>query len=214
MNPHQHLEHALTWRYATKRFDSTKKVPEKDWALLTDSLIKSPSSFGLQPWKFIIVQNPDVRKKLRAISWDQGQVTDCSHFVVFASKQSIDVKYIDDYINSIAKTRAIEATQLAGYRQMMIDNLIKGAASVNIIAWAQRQTYIALGFLLESAALLDIDTCPLEGLDPAAYDKILGLEDSDYKTVVAAAVGYRHAEDGYATLKKVRFPAEQVLSIV
>lgn len=134
--------------------------------------------------------------------------------MVFASKQSIDVKYIDDYINSIAKTRAIEATQLAGYRQMMIDNLIKGAASVNIIAWAQRQTYIALGFLLESAALLDIDTCPLEGLDPAAYDKILGLEDSDYKTVVAAAVGYRHAEDGYATLKKVRFPAEQVLSIV
>lgn len=214
MDAAQHLDHALTWRYATKRFDPAKKIAAKDWAVLTQALIKSPSSYGLQPWKFIIVQNSEIRQKLRAVSWDQGQVTDASHLVVFTYRETIDHAYIDSYINSIAATRGIAADKLEGYRQMIISDLVAGPRASIIPTWAQRQVYIALGFLLESAAVLDIDACPLEGLDPAAYDKILGLEGSGYKTIVAAAVGYRHAEDNYGSLKKVRFPAEQVLTIV
>jgi nitroreductase len=207
----QELIEVLNWRYATKKFDAAKKISAETWKALEQSLVLAPSSYGLQPWKFIVVENPALREQLKAASWNQTQVTDASHFIVFTTKEKISEDDVHEFMNLNASTRGMPAEALKGYADMIIGDLVRGPRSAMIHSWAQRQSYIAMGFLMESAALLQVDTCAMEGLDPAAYDKILGLEGSGYKTVAAMAVGYRHAEDKYASAKKVRFPAERVV---
>lgn len=199
----QQIKEALEWRYAVKRFDATKKISAQDWNTLTESLALAPSSFGLQPWKFIVVENPEIREKLKPVSWGQTQVTDASHYVVLAARDGVDEKFIQEYINRVASVRGIPADTLEGYKNMMIDNLAK-APQDKMAQWAKRQVYIALGFVLETAALLKIDATPMEGFDPGAYDKILGLEGTGWNSVVTVALGYRHAEDSFQALKKVR----------
>ena len=174
------IKEALNWRYAVKRFDATKKISGDDWKVLVDSLKLAPSSYGLQPYKFFVIENTQVREKLRAVSWNQSQVTDASHYVVLAYKEKMDVEHIQKYIDTIVKVRGVAPETLDGYKGMMIENLVKGPASAKSDSWAARQAYIAMGTLLETAALLRVDACPMEGLDPAAYDKILGLEGSGY----------------------------------
>lgn len=210
MNTHD-IKTALDWRYATKQFDATRKIPDDQWKTLEESLLKAPSSYGLQPWRFLIVENPQVRSELKPHSWNQGQITDASHLVVFLYKEKLDVDHIKKHISRVAEVRKVEPSALAGYETMMIENLTKGPRSTTIEAWAQRQSYIAMGFLLETAALLQIDACPIEGLDPVQYDKILKLEGTGWKTVAAAALGYRHAEDKYQSSPKVRFKTEDVI---
>ncbi len=205
---------ALEWRYATKKFDATQKIPAEEWKALEQSLVMAPSSYGLQPWKFIVVQNPEVREKLKAASWNQTQVTDASHLVVLATKEKITEEDVQEFMNLNATVRGIPVENLKGYQDMIIGDLVKGPRSAIIGSWAQRQAYIAMGFVMESAAMLKIDTCPLEGLDPAAYDQILDLQGSGYKTVAAVALGYRHADDGYAKAKKVRFAKEKVIQYI
>lgn len=199
----QQIQEALEWRYATKRFDATKKISAQDWKTLTESLALAPSSYGLQPWKFLVVENPEVREKLKPVSWGQSQVTDASHYVVLVARDGVDEKFVQDYINRVASVRGIPTETLDGYKGMMIENLAKGPKD-KISQWTKRQVYIALGFVLETAALLKIDATPMEGFDPAAYDKILGLEGTGWNSVVTVALGYRHAEDGFQALKKVR----------
>ncbi|MDD0852481.1 NAD(P)H-dependent oxidoreductase [Halobacteriovorax sp. GB3] len=201
---------ALDWRYATKIFDADKKINEKDWNTLVESVRLAPSSYGLQPWKFIVVENKELRAKLREVSWNQSQVTDASHYLVFTTLEKLDAQYVDKFVADIAKTRGLQVEDLAGYRDMMVGNLVEGPRSQTIDAWAQRQSYIAMGQLTLAAGLLKIDTCALEGLDPAAYDKLLGLEDGPYKTIAAVALGYRKDDDKYKDLKKVRFDQEEV----
>ncbi len=210
----KNVTEALNWRYATKRFDSTKKISSADWATLEQALILSPSSYGLQPWKFLVIQNPKIREQLKASSWNQTQVTDCSHFVVLATRPKMTEKNVDDYVSQISKVRGTPVASLKEYREMMVGDVVKGPRSEVISFWAQKQAYIAMGFLMETAALLKIDTCPMEGLDPAAYDKILKLEETDFKTAAAVAVGYRHPEDSYQNLKKVRFDRNTVIQII
>lgn len=213
MNKEQILQQ-LQWRYAVKRFDATKKVSSEDWNFLEETLRLSPSSYGLQPWKFILVQNPEVRKKLRAASRDQSQVEECSHFLVMATRTEIAEKDIDRHVQNMAKTRGVGLDTLAGYKAVILGSLVDGPRSTTIKYWAQRQSYIAMGFLMESAALLNIDTCPMEGLDPLAYDKILNLENSGYATVAAVAVGYRHPEDKYQRAQKVRFSKTEIFQTI
>lgn len=201
----------LNWRYAVKRFDPSKKISQKDWEVLEQSLLLSPSSYGLQPWKFLVVQNPDLRKKLRAVSWNQGQVEDCSHFVVFTTRPRITEHDVDRYLKRVSEVRSVPLENLAGAKKAIMGDVVTGVRSQVIQWWAHRQAYIAMGFLMETAALLNIDTCPLEGLDPAAYDKILNLEDSGYLTVAAVAVGYRHSEDKFQFMKKVRYEKPEVI---
>lgn len=201
---------ALDWRYATKIFDADKKINEKDWNTLVESVRLAPSSYGLQPWKFIVVENKELRAKLREVSWNQSQVTDASHYLVFTTLEKLDAQYVDKFVADIAKTRGLQAEDLAGYRDMMVGNLVEGPRSQTIDAWAQRQSYIAMGQLTLAAGLLKVDTCALEGLDPAAYDKLLGLEEGPYKTIAAVALGYRKDEDKYKDLKKVRFNQEEI----
>lgn len=207
----QDILNTLDWRYAVKKFDSAKKISPEHWKVLEESLVKSPSSYGLQPWKFLIVQDPQVRTQLKAASWNQSQVTDCSHYVVMLYKKQMDIPFVEKYIQRIAQVRGVTLESLQGFKNGMIGDLIKGPRAETIKWWAQRQTYIAMGFLLETAALLKIDTCAMEGLDPAAYDKILGLESSEWATVACVALGYRHAEDVTAQRKKIRFENKDII---
>ena len=204
---------ALEWRYATKLFD-TKKLPTATWSALEKSLQLAPSSFGLQPWKFIVVENPEIRAKLRPVSWNQSQVTDASHLVVFTRRTEMTEKDVQDFFDLMVSERKVEADKIEPYRQMMIGGVVKGKDAPTQREWAARQVYIALGQFMAAAGVIGVDTCALEGIDPAAYDEILGLKGSGYETVVACAAGYRSTEDKYATMKKVRFPLSKIFKKV
>ena len=202
---------AQGWRYATKKFDPTKKIPAELWSTLEQTLVLTPSSYGLQPWKFIVVTDAALKAKLRPVSWNQAQVEDCSHFVVFLAKESISEPDLDRFLARIAEVRGQAVESLAGYKSFMMGDLVKGPRSAVIGEWAARQVYIALGNFMTSAALLGVDTCPIEGLEPAKYDEILGLTGTGYRTVVACPAGYRSVEDKYASAPKVRYPAAELI---
>jgi nitroreductase len=204
----------LKWRYAVKKFDSKKKISDTDWKTLEESLILTPSSYGLQPWKFIVIQDPETRKRLTPHSWNQTQVEDCSHFVVFASRVEMDNSYLDLFFNTLSKVRGTPTESFDGYRKAIVSDLQHGQRSKMIPEWATRQVYIALGNLMTCAAMLNIDTCPMEGIIPAQYDEILSLSSSKYRTAVACAVGYRSIEDKYASAKKMRFDREHIIQII
>lgn len=210
---HKTLQDALEWRYATKKFDPTKKISDADWVQLRNSLTLAPSSYGVQPWRFLVVENPEVRNQLKPVSWNQTQVTDASHYVVFQYKEKIDPDFVQKYIQRVADVREAPVESLDGYKNMLIENLVK-APEEKIRIWSQRQAYIAMGFLLQTAALLRIDATPMEGFDPAAYDKILGNEGTGWKTVASVALGYRHNEDPLQHQKKVRFSEADLIHYV
>jgi nitroreductase len=205
MTKNEQIEHSLSWRYAVKRFDSGKKISDRDWKTLEASLVMAPSSYGLQPWKFIIVQNPELREKLKVVSWNQAQVTEASHLVVIAAKEHILEEDVHKYMARTSEIRGIALESLKGFREMLLSNVVNGMNRDSMLAWNQRQTYIAMGFLLQSAALLGIDSTPMEGLDATEYDRILNLTGSGFKTVAAVALGYRHDEDHSQKSKKVRY---------
>ncbi len=202
---------ALNWRYATKQFDSTRTIPAQTWDALVQTMVLAPSSFGVQPWRFIVVNDPETRKKLAEVSWGQSQPVDASHYVVFTILKNVDEAYIDTYIADAAETRGIPAESLDGFKKIVngfVEQLREKGA---LDAWTARQVYIALGQFMTSAAMLRIDTCPMEGIDPAKYDEILGLTGTDYATVCGCAAGYRSEEDKYATTPKVRFATDKVV---
>ena len=209
--PPQDLLDALSWRYATKKFDPARIIPSDLWAALEQALVLTPSSYGLQPWMFVVVTDPDLKRRLRPASWNQSQVEDCSHLVVFLAKQRIEEADIDRFLGRTAEVRGQEPASHAGYRDFMMGDLVNGPRAAVIDQWAARQAYIALGQFMTSAALLGVDACPLEGLDPVAYDRLLGLEGSGYQTVCACPAGFRSAEDAHAAKPKVRYPLEEVI---
>lgn len=205
------LLRALEGRYATKRFDPSRKIPGPVWSALEASLVLTPSAFGLQPWRFLVVTDPAIKARLREVSWGQSQVVDCSHLVVFAARRVIELKDIDRLIERVAAVRGVPQASLSGYREMMAGSLLGEARVDRAAEWAARQVYIALGQFVAAAAVLGVDACPMEGLDPARYDEILGLEGSDHRVVAACPVGYRAGNDGYASLPKVRFAPDEVI---
>lgn len=213
MNPisTEQLTAAQEWRYATKIFDPARKIPPAAMAALEEALVLSPSSFGLQPYQFLIITDPAVREKLLPFTWGQKQVTDCSHYVVFTARTQLSEENIASFIKRIAEVRDIAPDSLNGYRDMMHGNLIAGPRSNVIPEWAMRQAYIALGNLMTSAALLGVDACPIEGFEPEKYDEILKLNGSGFASCVCCALGYRAAGDKYASLPKVRFRADELV---
>jgi nitroreductase len=208
----QQLLDRLNWRYATKQFDPNRKISAHDWASLEDALLLTPSSGGLQPWKFIVVTDPAMRAKLLPASYGQPQITDASHLVVFAAKKNFNEADVDAFINRTAATRGVSVESLAPFRGMLVGGIVQSMDEKSRDAWARNQAYIALGNLLTSAALLGIDACPMEGFDRAQYDEILGLNAQGYASAVIATVGYRAATDKNANAPKVRFPREQVFA--
>jgi nitroreductase len=210
----QQLLEQLKWRYATKQFDPNRKISAADWTTLEDALTLSPSSGGLQPWKFIVVTDPAVRAKLSPASWGQKQITDASHLVVFAAKNNFGEADVDAHIANVVKTTGAPAEALKPLREMLVGGIVKSMDEAARNAWARNQAYIALGNLLTSAALLGIDACPMEGFDRTQYDEILGLKAKGYASAVIATLGYRLPDDKYAAAPKVRFPKEQLFTRV
>ena len=203
----------LNWRYAVKTYDPTKKVSDADWKILEQSLTLAPSSFGLQPYKFVVVTDQSVKEKLKPAAWGQSQITDASHLVVITYKKVLTDADVEHFVDRIAEVRGAPRESLADYENVMKGSAKKAVDGGYIETWNSRQAYIALGFLLETAALLEIDATPMEGFDPAQFNEILGL--TDYSAVVLAAVGYRDAEkDWLANLPKVRFPKEELIQRV
>ena len=179
----EQLLESLNWRYATKQFDPARKISGPDWAALEEALVLTPSSFGLQPWKFVIVENPALRDQLVPVSWGQRQIAEASHLVVFARKKNFGLADIEALLDRTVELRGGERSALKGYGDLMVGHLITGPRAQGIAEWQTRQIYIALGNLMTSTALLGIDACPMEGLDPLKYDAILGF--TDLETVVA-----------------------------
>ena len=174
-------------------------------------LVLAPSSYGLQPWRFLVVEDPEVRSRLREHSWNQTQVTDASHLVVFLRRVVTSEADINRHIARICQVRGVPADKVEPYRQMMVANVAKGMSPEAQREWAGRQVYIALGQFMAAAAVLGVDTCALEGISPGKYDEILGLKGSGYETVVGCVAGYRAADDAYAGAAKVRFDSAEIL---
>ena len=192
-NPNtQKLLNALEWRYATKVFDPNKKIPTEVWKTLERALVLSPSSYGLQPYRFIVLTDPAKRAELLPHSWNQKQVVDCSHFVVFTARTKMTEADVDHLIQLTSQIRKIPAGSLNAYRDMMLGDLVNGPRSKIAHEWAARQAYIALGNLLTSAAVLGVDACPMEGFVPAEFDHVLGLKNSGYAAVVCCAWAIVH----------------------
>ena len=209
ISPNQLIQQ-LNWRYATKQFDPNRKISAQDWATLEEAARLSPSSGGLQPWLFVVVTDPAIRAKLQPASYGQAQIADASHLLVLASKDNFSEADVDAHIAHVAEVQGVSVEALAPLRGMLVGGIVQSLDTNARNAWARNQTYIALGNVLTSAALLGIDACPMEGFDRAQYDEILGLKSQGYATAVIATFGYRTSTDKYANAPKARFSREQL----
>src|SRR5208283_3280789 len=153
LQPEQ-LINQLNWRYATKQFDPQRKISDRDWRALEQALLLTPSSFGLQPWTFIVVKDPAVRARLGTVSWGQSQIIDASHLVVFASRTNLGEGDLDEYLQRVAEVRGGAVEKLAGFRSILAGSVLQGMDAAGRSAWAKNQVYIALGNLLTAAAVL------------------------------------------------------------
>jgi nitroreductase len=201
---------ALNWRYATKKFDTAKKIPDADFNELLEVLRLAPSSYGLQPWKFVVVKDPALRAKLVAASWNQPQITNASHLIVLAARTDVDATYAKNYVKTVAEARKLPPEAAKRAEDMIVGD-VNSRSKDDILSWNKNQCYIALGMLLEAAALKSIDACPMEGFDPAQYDELLQLGKDNATATVVCALGYRAADDQAAALAKVRFPTREVV---
>ena len=202
------LEHQ-NWRYATKKFDVTKKISTEDLNTLKEAIRLSTSSFGLQPYKVIIVENPELRAQLQQAAWGQSQIVESSHLFIFANQINIGDAEVDAYVKNTSIVRDLPIDALAGFGDYMkgyIKPLTEDAKNI----WTSKQTYLAMGNLLNAAAELKIDVTPMEGFVPAQVNEILGLDKLDLNACLIATLGYRHAEDATQHYKKVRKPNEEL----
>jgi nitroreductase len=203
----------LEWRYAVKKFDPAKKLSAAQLKKLIAATRLSASSYGLQPYKILIVENPAVREQLKSASNNQSQITDASHLIVFARYTDLNGSHVDDYMNNIAETRSIAPEQLTGFSGMMKGTVTRLGAEGTAV-WSAKQAYLALGTLLTAAAIEEVDACPMEGFDASKYDEILGLKDRGLTTVVIAGVGFRAADDAMQHAKKVRKPIGELVETI
>ena len=203
----------MNWRYATKMFDPEKKLTSDQLAAVLEALRLSPSSFGLQPWKFLVIDNKDIRNQLLSKSWGQKQVVDCSHFIVFCVPLTFTEEAVERYLDFSVQERGGTRADLKIYETMM-KGFFKNMDHEKRYQWMRAQVYLALGSLLTACATLDIDTCPMEGFEADQYDEVLGLKDKGLQSVVCAAIGFRSQSDKYATLKKLRYDTDEVFEFI
>lgn len=199
----------LNWRYATKKFDVTKKVSQQQLNTLLDAVQLSPSSAGLQAYRVIVVSDPKVKEQLREAANGQQQLTTSSHVFVFAAETGLDSTYVKNYIDRIAEVRGLERSALELF-ESNINNSISRQTEEDKITWNKKQCYIALGVLVSVAAEAGIDACAMEGFDAAKFDKILGLKALGLTTAVIAPIGFRAEDDHFSKAAKVRKPKEEL----
>ncbi|MFI5158624.1 MAG: NAD(P)H-dependent oxidoreductase [Sphingobacteriales bacterium] len=199
----------LQKRAAIKNFDATKKLTKEQLDQLLDAVRLAPSSLGLQAYRVLVVEDPEIREKLREASHGQAQLTQSSQVIIFAIEKELDKDYGNYYLDLIAKTRDIGREHLAGFEQM-VQGSIASLTEEQKINWSTKQAYIALGVLLTAAAEMSIDACPMEGFDAGKFDEILSLKEKGLSAVVIAPVGFRSDEDVYSKMEKVRRPKEEL----
>jgi nitroreductase len=197
------------WRYATKKFDATKKVSKEDLETLKEAIRLSASSFGLQPYRILIIENPELRAKLQPAAWGQSQIVDASQLIVFANITNFGETEIDASIANTTKTRGLPADALKGYGDFMKSKIVVLPEDVRN-TWASKQTYLALGNLMNAASELKIDVTPMEGFEPAQVNEILGLGKLGLNATLLATIGYRHEEDATQHYAKVRKSNEEL----
>lgn len=202
---------ALEWRYATQKFDPTKKITPAERSILLESARLAPSSFGLQPWKCIVVQNPETRQAIRQAAWGQAQITEASDLFVFCTKTTLDAAYIDHFVELTAEIQGRPVTEFTKLQQT-IRGVIASRSASELFIWNSRQTYIAVGMLLAAAASHRIDVSPMEGFKIPEVDAILGLSTEHLTASVLCAVGHRLPTDPAALVKKVRFPFNELIT--
>jgi nitroreductase len=197
------------WRYATKKFDATKKVSKEDLETLKEAIRLSASSFGLQPYRILIIENPKLRAKLQPAAWGQSQIVDASQLIVFANITNFGETEIDASIDNTTKTRGLPADALKGYGDFMKSKIVTLPEDVRN-SWASKQTYLALGNLMNAASELRIDVTPMEGFEPTQVNEILGLGKLGLNATLLATIGYRHEEDATQHYTKVRKSNEEL----
>jgi nitroreductase len=197
------LIEALEWRYACKKFDADKRISDTDLETILDSIQLTPSSYGLQPIKVLLIETKELREQIKPIAWNQAQVVDASHLLVFCHYTALSESYIDQHVSLMANTRNLPIEKLQGFGTHVKSSIATMDAD-HVNQWTGKQTYIALGQVLLSCALLKIDATPMEGFDRKALDELLDLSKDGLSTSLLCPIGYRHAEDPYISLKKVR----------
>lgn len=202
-----------TWRYATKKFDSTKKVSDSDLEVLLEATRLSASSYGLQPYHVFVITDKKIREQLKPVSWGQSQITDASHLIVFANITDFGEELMDDYVSNVSTTRNIPSEGLKGYSDFMKSKLLDLPTDTKSV-WTARQVYIAFSNMMQAASELKIDTCPMEGFESEAYNEILGLSEKNLNASVVLAVGYRSDEDETQHYAKVRKSKEELFTVI
>lgn len=203
----------LNWRYATKKFDSSKKITDSDIEILKSVLRLVPTSYGLQPLKYLIITNPEVRAKLLTHSSGQQQIVDASHLLVICSHAKIEDQLIDSYVSNTSLSRQIELEKLLGFGHF-VKNILSNLTDDEKSNWTAKQAYIALGSLMNACATLRIDTTPMEGFDAKGYDEILNLSAQNLNATLVVPMGYRHSEDTNQHLSKVRRSFEELFETI
>ena len=197
----------LNWRYATKRMNGNK-IPQEKIDIILESVRLSASSIGLQPYRVIVIENPEILKQIRPIANNQAQITEASHLLVFAAWSDVSEDSIEEYLNLIASERKVSLESLSAMRGFMA-GLTKNTSEQNF-NWAARQAYIALGTALIAAASQEVDATPMEGFDAVALDTLLALPEKGLKSVSILPLGYRDvSQDWLASLPKVRTPKQK-----
>jgi nitroreductase len=203
----------LNWRYAVKKYDNTKKISAEDFNTIKESLRLGPSSYGLQPLKYIVIENKELREELKVHSFNQSQITDASHIIVFCSFIDIDENHIDNYTENIAKTRNQQVEKVIGFGDYMKKEILPMDKGL-LASWNSKQAYIALGQVLHTCANLRIDATPMEGFKTDKYDEILGLTEQNLKSILVCAFGYRSTDDSNSSLKKVRKSQDELFALL
>lgn len=206
----ENLQNALQWRYATKKFDATKKIDEEVLNHLLEMANLTATSFGLQGYKMVVVASNELKQKLKPATFNQANIQTCSHLLVLCLRTDVDETYIEEFIQYAEKTQGLQAGTLDSY-QKACNGFIGAMNQQDKVQWLAKQTYIVLGNLLTACALAKVDSCALEGFIPAQVDEVLGLEKENLKSVLLLPIGYRAEDDTFAEMKKVRKPLEEMI---
>ncbi|TSE04750.1 MULTISPECIES: NAD(P)H-dependent oxidoreductase [Aquimarina] len=196
---------SLQWRYATKKFDSTKILTQQKIDTLTQAFNLTATSYGLQPLKLVIIKDKKLQKQLTEHSWNQAQVADASHVLVFCIENEVGKKYITKHFDNVKATRNTPDEILKPFKEQLVDSF-ENKPSEEILNWAAKQAYLAMGNLLTVCAIEQIDSCPMEGFIPEKYNEILKLNELGLSSVLVLPIGYRAKDDMFSEFKKVRRP--------
>lgn len=209
---HENILKALKWRYAVKIFDPAKKITKEELNTVLESGRLSPSSLGVEPWKFLVIENPELRAKLREASYGQPKVTDAAYLIVIARRTDVRENIARELIERTAAVQNVEHNQLSGLREM-VEGGIEQRTEEEVDSWIKSQTYIPLGMMVETAAMIGVDAGPMEGFNAAEVDKILGLKEKNLASTTMLALGHR-GDDPAAKRPKVRRPFDEVVEFM